>query len=391
MNTTLSPTGSGSFLTGLDLRLTGRIDAFAAGASRGAPPSRLKILPWGESATTRGPVVVDDTAARALPAAQARVNMRRVALDFQHNTVPGTEAFAAAQEPRPVAAFGSVEIEPGVGVFLDRLEWTPAGAEAFAAGNYPDLSPAVVLDGARRVALVHSAALVRNGAIYGLHAFTATVDSRSAGDDAAATSADLFEVARRERSTPEHVHRMLGVSAASIAKNGGIETARDVHAFAAAPATPIGHAKAATALLTDLMEISELDAYELSKLDWLYDQFIKAPRGGKWSDEHPGKFAGGPLDHEKMEKALPDILGGDREDPKRKAFIDAAWDQVQFLDKVLFAKRAETDSARPYELSVREMWLASGFVAAALGAGIDQGKREQLVEIYWKHRFPRRG
>jgi len=140
------------------------------------PPRRLRVAPWGESESVRGPVRVNAVTAAELPRLQAATNFDRVALDFQHNTVPGTEAYAAEREPRKVAAYGTPRVIPGEGLFLDELEWTPEGREAYAGRHYPDVSPAVKQAADGTVIFIHSAGLVRQGAIIGLHAFSATPD-----------------------------------------------------------------------------------------------------------------------------------------------------------------------------------------------------------------------
>jgi hypothetical protein len=144
---------------------------FRAGLSAGALaadklPAELQLLRWGRNASTRGELVVDEAAARALGANQARAGFAEVAIDFEHNTVPGSPEFARTAEPRPVAGYGTPEIRAGQGLFLKNIRWTPSG-EANAK-LYADLSPAVRLGPGGSVELVHSVALTRNGAVEGL-------------------------------------------------------------------------------------------------------------------------------------------------------------------------------------------------------------------------------
>ncbi|BET67203.1 hypothetical protein ASA1KI_21210 [Opitutales bacterium ASA1] len=140
-------------------------------------PKRLLVAPWGHSKSVKGPVVVNETTLAELPGNQVRANFaRRVALDFQHNTVPETDAYKAEKEPRRVAAFGVPRVVAGEGVYLEQLEWTPEGREAYSGKHYPDLSPAVAFNARGEVVFLHSAALVRQGAIPGLHAFVSNFD-----------------------------------------------------------------------------------------------------------------------------------------------------------------------------------------------------------------------
>lgn len=137
-------------------------------------PARLKVLPWGESQSTKGKVVVGGLTLAVLSAEQRKAGFERVALDFEHNTVKGTQAYAESQEPRPVAAYGTVEVIEGQGLFLTGLVWTPEGIRA--ARNFEDLSPAVRQDAAGEVLFVHSVALTRNGAVHDLQFYSVTTE-----------------------------------------------------------------------------------------------------------------------------------------------------------------------------------------------------------------------
>ena len=101
-------------------------------------PTRLLIVPWDKTETNQGPVICNATTAGELPANQARRKRDRIALDFQHNTVEGSQLHKG--EPAKVAAFASLEIVEGEGSYLTNIEWTPE-VKAFAAdGHYPDLA-----------------------------------------------------------------------------------------------------------------------------------------------------------------------------------------------------------------------------------------------------------
>lgn len=136
-------------------------------------PDRLLVVPWGRSETLGEPVIVDETTAAVLPGNQTRARFDRPALDFNHNTVEGTEAYQAEKgEPRRVAAYGVPEIVAGEGIYLRDLTWTPEGRTAVLGGHFPDLSPAVKTDKAGRVIFLHSAAVCRHGQIDGLSVFS---------------------------------------------------------------------------------------------------------------------------------------------------------------------------------------------------------------------------
>ena len=138
-------------------------------------PDRLKILSWGDNPSVKGTVRLTDITTRALPPRQAALGFDRIALDWEHNTVAGTPEYERTQEPRSVAAYGVPVVVPGDGLYLERLEWTPAGRTN--ALNYADLSPAVELDAQGNITFVHSVALCRNGAVEGLSFFSVTVSN----------------------------------------------------------------------------------------------------------------------------------------------------------------------------------------------------------------------
>jgi len=134
-------------------------------------PERIKILGWGDHQTVNAiaPRISPRTFA-VLPQTQARKAWDQVALDYEHNTVPGSRAYKESGEPRDVAAYGTPEVIEGEGLFLTNLVYTPSG-RAHAA-SYIDLSPAVLLDEQTGDVLgLHSCALTRNGAIEGIHFF----------------------------------------------------------------------------------------------------------------------------------------------------------------------------------------------------------------------------
>lgn len=132
----------------------------------GALPAELKVLAWGRNETTKGVVVVDEETVKVFAANQRALGFERVALDYEHNTVPGSEEYSRTKEPREIAGHAVPVVRLGDGLYLTACEWTPSGQ--MNAANFPDLSPAVGLDAAGRVLFAHSAALCRNGSVYDL-------------------------------------------------------------------------------------------------------------------------------------------------------------------------------------------------------------------------------
>jgi phage I-like protein len=155
-------------------------------------PTRLKLLNWGANESTKGLVIVGLKTLSALPATQRELGFERVALDFEHNTVPGTRAYAESKEPRPVAAYGTVRVIEGEGLFFENLTWTPEGLAS--ARNFEDLSPAVRQDDGGEVVFVHSAGLVRNGAVRGLTFFSVELSTTTTTKEAKGMKAWLLKL-----------------------------------------------------------------------------------------------------------------------------------------------------------------------------------------------------
>ena len=128
-------------------------------------PHRIKVLNWGDNPNCHGkrvnvgPLFVKCLNAAAYP-------YRKVALDFEHNTFPGTPAYKESAEPRPVAGFGEIEAVPGDGVYITMSSWTPEGEKM--AANYADVSAGAVTDKEGNLIAVASVALCRAGAVEGM-------------------------------------------------------------------------------------------------------------------------------------------------------------------------------------------------------------------------------
>ena len=145
------------------LRTTGTEVALSADAAK--LPRRIKILNWGDNPNCHGKRVnVGPLFAKCLAA--ATYPYRKVALDFEHNTFPGTAAYKESSEPRPVAGFGTVEVVEGKGVYLTMSAWTPEGEKM--AVNFADVSAGAVTDKDGNVVAVASVALCRAGAVDGM-------------------------------------------------------------------------------------------------------------------------------------------------------------------------------------------------------------------------------
>ena len=145
------------------LRTTGVAVSLSADAAK--LPHRIKVLNWGENPNCHGRRVnVGALFVKCLNA--GTYPYRKVALDFEHNTFPGTPAYKESQEPRPVAGFGTIEAVEGDGVYLAMSSWTPEGERM--AANYADVSAGAVTDKEGNLVAVASVALCRAGAVEGM-------------------------------------------------------------------------------------------------------------------------------------------------------------------------------------------------------------------------------
>ena len=145
------------------LRTTGVAVSLSADAAK--LPRRIKVLNWGDNPNSHGKRVnVGPLFAKCLNA--ETYPYRKVALDFEHNTFPGTAAYKESKEPRPVAGFGTIEAVEGEGVFITMSSWTPDGEKM--AANYADVSAGAVTDDDGNLIAVASVALCRTGAVDGM-------------------------------------------------------------------------------------------------------------------------------------------------------------------------------------------------------------------------------
>lgn len=139
-------------------------------------PTTLKVLNWGKNKTTKGIFTVDERTMKAFDETQAQMGWDKIALDYEHNTVPGSSTYKASEEPRPVAAHLSCKVVPYEGLFCTVHDWTPGPTGGqLNAKNYADLSasPLAVKCGDENVVIgCHSVALTQHGATQGLEFLT---------------------------------------------------------------------------------------------------------------------------------------------------------------------------------------------------------------------------
>jgi hypothetical protein len=134
--------------------------------SPGSPlPASLLVLRLGDNPSTKGTFRVTELTAKMFDQVQKQKGHDRVTIDFEHNTLPGSEAYKQAREPRPVAGRGVARVTP-LGIEVHEIEWTDTARKM--AQHYGDLSPAPYHLEDGTVVGLHSVALVRDGAVYDL-------------------------------------------------------------------------------------------------------------------------------------------------------------------------------------------------------------------------------
>lgn len=126
-------------------------------------PTRIKLLNWGSNPGTKGDMICNATTLRELGRNQRAANFERIAFDFEHNTVKGSDTYRG--EPAKVAGYGVPEVVDGQGLFLNSIEWTEDGKQFVGGKHYIDQSPALLTNARGEVIFLHSAAACRNGAL----------------------------------------------------------------------------------------------------------------------------------------------------------------------------------------------------------------------------------
>lgn len=165
-------------------------------------PQRMLVLGWGEHDTAQGKVIVDGTTMQQLMAFNASKNWDRIAVDFEHSSVPGSPTYKG--EPVKVAGYGTLQLVQGEGIYLLMSSWTGEGKEFAAGGHYGDLSPVVKVNAQHEVIGLHSVALCRHGATPGLVFLSATAPGHNA-----ATPPNTTHPATPKTMKPEDFQKAL--------------------------------------------------------------------------------------------------------------------------------------------------------------------------------------
>jgi len=171
----------------------------ALSAAGGKVPEWVQLIPFGQSKTEKGEILLDEAAAQdVLNYYKSRKNDPVV--DYEHQTLTGKEAPAAGW-------LTAMESRGAEGVW-GKVEWCKRAAEFLAGREYRYLSPVMLLDQkTRRVKALLQAALTNFPAIDGMAPVVAKQDTQ---DPAAAGEAGKNE---EEGITMNKIMEALGLAA----------------------------------------------------------------------------------------------------------------------------------------------------------------------------------
>lgn len=151
-------------------------------AAVGELPKKILIAKWGKNtARSQGQeFIVGQQTLKVLEAEQARRGWDAVALDYEHQSVPGHPNYK--DHPREYAAKnGRVEVVEGEGLFYIPGEYTPSGQQH--ASSYQDVSGYFMLDPkTREVVAVKSVALCEHGDVAGAEFIEAAIAAAAIGE-----------------------------------------------------------------------------------------------------------------------------------------------------------------------------------------------------------------
>lgn len=109
------------------------------------------------------------TASRDLLDPRGTKGLGEIGPDFEHHSIPGTSAYQASRDPRPLAACGAIDVvatTSSIGSSHDDRR------PALTARVDQDISPAVVTDSDGRLKRIHSPGLTRACDIENLRDFS---------------------------------------------------------------------------------------------------------------------------------------------------------------------------------------------------------------------------
>ena len=242
-------------------------------------PKRILIAKWGDNPNVNAPLKMGaKTMTYAATLAKARGH-ERIALDYQHNTVPGSPAHKESTEPRKVAAYGTLDLVEGDGAYLVIDAYTPSGLEN--AAEFSDVSPAVERDENGEILFFHSVGLCRNGAVDGLEFQTFEVEFEVKAEEPEAKPAPKPKAAKPAAAPtiPDNIELLKGVGPKLVVQLKSLG-------------------------ITSLQQIASWSAADIAEIDSKLGVFAGRPNRDNWVDQAKLLVAGDVAGFEKKYGAL---------------------------------------------------------------------------------------
>lgn len=144
-------------------------------------PARKLIFKWGDNPTSKGTFRVGHKTLSTLPILQRKYARETIPLDYEHNTVPGTDAYRESAHPREVAGHLTLSVVENEGIYVNLKSITPSGKKNIR--NYSDLSPAISFDKNGEILFVSSVALTQAGSVFDLELLSVPMEGIKTDDD----------------------------------------------------------------------------------------------------------------------------------------------------------------------------------------------------------------
>lgn len=136
-------------------------------------PKTIHLFRFGANPSLKGDFIVNDTALDAVRQQIANPALRRVVIDFEHQSCKKSPNYKPA--PRHHAAYGDVAITADNSIVLENVVYTPAGSEF--APDFHDVSPVPVHTADGVILGIESVGLVPQGALLESTLFSADFET----------------------------------------------------------------------------------------------------------------------------------------------------------------------------------------------------------------------
>lgn len=134
----------------------------------GTPPTEYLMFAPGVNATVKGDLLFDDEAAAAVLAFYESRGRKRLAGDWEHDSMVPPSERAPGYKGSPASHWFDLEVRPGPELWAVNVKWTPDAFAQISKGEYLHTSPVVQFEKATgRIVAVISSALTNDPATVG--------------------------------------------------------------------------------------------------------------------------------------------------------------------------------------------------------------------------------